>query len=119
LAKEAFDMHPTIVLVATVPALIITTLFVWAVASLLSKFLKHQDLGFWEVVVIVLWLAILEVGISIALTVSAALSHSEAEKSRLPFIYYASAFVLVVLPAVGLFAFRSQFKKRHGKQPHA
>jgi hypothetical protein len=101
-------MPVSILAMASIPAVALTALMLWALSVIVRKIRRRQPIGMLEVMMAGLWLLGLETGVSMLATVWAGLSHSQAAKAQLPAIYITSFLAIVVTPAIGLLIVRKR-----------
>ena len=106
-------MQLSIIVVAIVPALVLTLLMLWAIVSITVSIIRKQYVSWLQVLTIIVWLLALEAGVFLLMTVSAGLSHSSTTIHRLPWLFGLSFLSIVVLPTAALIIGRRWLNRRN------
>jgi hypothetical protein len=102
---------PTIIVVAMLPAAAVLYLLVRTTAGIVRALVKKQPVQAVHCFLIGVVLTVTYLAASLAFSVSAWLSHSEAAKQMVPCYWLCLFVVIVALPSAGLFALYKWAKK--------
>jgi hypothetical protein len=105
-------MQLSIIAMAIIPAMALTATMLWAIYQVITKIVSKQPIGLVEISLVVVWLLGLNVAVFLVQLISAALSHSEAAKSRIPVQSVITFVAIVVIPTILLLFLRSWSRKR-------
>lgn len=94
--------HTPLALLAVLPAIVVTGLMIWGAAGMAGSLREKLPIKAAHCVAVMGFLLAADFAVSLAVIVSAGLSHSEAAKARAPVYCFALFVLMVLLPAAGI-----------------